>query len=144
MSLPIQKLREIVFLILYAHDLSGDQKDDPTALIMQQLKISKKNTLLAFDFAAKVESYIESIDDFIEKSSKSYDIDRINRVEKNILRLALYELIYKKLDLEVVVSEAIRLGKKFSNKESSKFINAIIDFVYHEYHNIDHKNKCLT
>lgn len=146
MHLPIQKHREIVFLVLYSHDISKDLSDDPTLLIMNELKTSKKNVHLAIDAAQKIESKLEEIDEKITAISEEYVFDRISTIEKNIIRLAIYELIHEKLDIKVAIAEAIRLCKKFSNLESSKFVNAIIDQVYHGYIKQDApvQEECLT
>ena len=64
-----------------------------------------------------------TIDSYIDRSIKSLDI-----IEKNILRLALYELIYKKeLDTPIIINEAIRLSKKYGSNGGYKYINAILD-----------------
>ena len=64
-----------------------------------------------------------TIDSYIDRSIKSLDI-----IEKNVLRLALYELIYKKeLDTPIIINEAIRLSKKYGSNGGYKYINAILD-----------------
>ena len=64
-----------------------------------------------------------TIDSYIDRSIKSLDI-----IEKNVLRLALYELIYKKeLDTPIIINEAIRLSKKYGSNSGYKYINAILD-----------------
>tara|TARA_B110000196_G_C21050596_1_gene617154 strand:+ start:374 stop:769 length:396 start_codon:yes stop_codon:yes gene_type:complete len=64
-----------------------------------------------------------TIDSYIDRSIKSLDI-----IEKNVLRLALYELIYKKeLDTPIIINEAIRLSKKYGSNNGYKYINAILD-----------------
>jgi len=64
-----------------------------------------------------------TIDSYIDRSIKSLDI-----IEKNVLRLALYELIYKKeLDTPIIINEAIRLSKKYGSNDGYKYINAILD-----------------
>lgn len=131
MQLPIQKHREIILLILFAHEVSQDLADDPTTLIMSELKVSRKNVRFALEETLKIESNFSEIDEMIRVISQEYDFDRITLLEKNIIRLALYEIIHTGLDVAIAISEAIRLCKKFGNMESSKFVNAIIDQIYH-------------
>jgi len=131
MQLPIQKHREIILLILFAHEVSQDLADDPTTLIMSELKVSRKNVRFALEETLKIESNFSEIDEMIRMISQEYDFDRITLLEKNIIRLALYEIIHTGLDVAIAISEAIRLCKKFGNMESSKFVNAIIDQIYH-------------
>ncbi|MBI5273932.1 MAG: transcription antitermination factor NusB [Chlamydiales bacterium] len=146
MQLPIQKHREIIFLVLYSHHISSDLSDDPTLLIMHELKTTKKNVHLAIDIARKIETHLIEIDALISGISEEYAFDRISAIEKNIIRLAIYELIHEQLDIKIAVAEAIRLCKKFSTVESSKFVNAIIDQVYHGYSNkaLSNPQECFT
>ena len=73
---------------------------------------------------------ISSIDEAISKYANNWKFDRIARVDLAVLRLALYELLFRD-DIPPIVSinEAIDLGKTFSNLESKRFINGILDQV---------------
>lgn len=68
----------------------------------------------------------EELDILIQKYAIDWDITRINPVDKNVLRLALYELKYTDLHKNVVLNEAIEIVKKYSSEESSKFVNGIL------------------
>lgn len=145
MNLPIQKFRELVLLTLYSKEHGDGELCDPAPMLMKELKVSRKNVYLAIDKASKILSKLTEIDPMIQQASTEYDLDRIKLLDKNIIRLALFELLYDDLDIKIAVSEAIRLGKKFSNMESSKFINAIIDNVYSNAKNASHardSEKC--
>jgi N utilization substance protein B len=73
---------------------------------------------------------LDIIDELIEKNTKNWPIQRIAKVDLAILRLAIYEMLFRR-DIPPVVSvnEAIELGKEFSTDESSRFINGILDNV---------------
>lgn len=73
---------------------------------------------------------ITEIDEAISKQAKNWKFDRIAKVDLAVLRLALYELLFRD-DIPPIVSinEAIDLGKTFSNLESKRFINGILDEV---------------
>ena len=73
---------------------------------------------------------ISEIDEAISKQAKNWKFDRIAKVDLAVLRLALYELLFRD-DIPPIVSinEAIDLGKTFSNLESKRFINGILDEV---------------
>jgi len=73
---------------------------------------------------------ISEIDEAISKQAKNWKFDRIAKVDLAVLRLALYELLFRN-DIPPIVSinEAIDLGKTFSNLESKRFINGILDEV---------------
>lgn len=83
------------------------------------------------DFTARLTkgtlSELVKIDKLIEANAKEWTFDRINEVDKSILRLAIYELKFDKENPpSVVINEALELAKKYSTPQSSKFINGIL------------------
>ncbi len=72
----------------------------------------------------------EEIDEVIRKHTKNWELHRIAAVDRNILRLALYEMLHRD-DIPPVVSinEAVDIAKKFSTQDSGKFVNGILDKV---------------
>lgn len=130
MALAKTKLREAIFQILFCLDTGHAKKDEVIHLMMGELKITKKSASEAYEAAFAVHEKMEEIDQLLGSIAKSYSVKRIQRVEKNILRLGVYELLYlKEIPPLVSIAEAIRLSNKFSTKEASKFINAILDAV---------------
>lgn len=74
-----------------------------------------------------------AIDEQIKKVTENWELDRIAAVDRNVLRLAIYEMMFRD-DVPPVVSinEAIEIAKKFSTKESGKFVNGILDRIRKE------------
>ncbi len=72
--------------------------------------------------------HLAKIDALIEKHAKNWKLHRIATVDRNILRLAIYEMLYRE-DIPPVVSinEAIEIAKKYSTQDSGKFVNGILD-----------------
>jgi transcription antitermination protein NusB len=131
MPLPAQKFREMVFQMLYADDFSQGEEGDVVDLLMQELKVTKKAARDAHARVVAVREKMGEIDDRIRPASTEYHFERISRVEKNILRLGIYELCYDdRIPPKVAISEAIRLCRKFGTPESAHFVNAILDSIY--------------
>lgn len=81
----------------------------------------------AVTIAEKFKEYHEEIDEQIQKFAKGWDIQRLVKIDKDILRIAIIELVYiKDAPMKVVVDEALELAKKYSTDESSSFINGIL------------------
>ncbi|MCE4956089.1 transcription antitermination factor NusB [Macrococcoides caseolyticum] len=82
------------------------------------------------DFCEKlvrgVKEFESTIDDNIKPHLKQWTIDRINKIDRIILRLSTYELLYSDAPEKVVVNEAVNLAKTYSDDESYKFINGIL------------------
>ncbi|KKS64428.1 MAG: N utilization substance protein B-like protein [Parcubacteria group bacterium GW2011_GWA1_42_7] len=78
---------------------------------------------------------LSKIDKIIEKSAPEWPLDQITIVDRNILRLGLYELLFgdrKEAPPKVAINEAIELAKSFSGESSGKFVNGVLGTVYRE------------
>lgn len=72
-------------------------------------------------------SHFEDVDNEIQKYSKGWDISRLVKMDKDILRIAIVELLYiKEAPMKVVVDEALELAKKYSTDESAAFVNGVL------------------
>ncbi len=132
MAFPQQKLREIVFQLLYSHDFSQtDALDDLAHLIMGELTLPRTILKIAQEKATEVLKFRDEADKLIEEASTAYKFERILRAEKNILRLGVYELLHPDLvPAKVAIAESIRLCRKFASPEGASFVNAILDSIF--------------
>jgi len=74
------------------------------------------------------------IDEVIRRYSENWRLDRMTGVDRNILRMAIFELIYcDEIPKNVTINEAVEIGKKFGSEDSGAFINGILDRVAHEF-----------
>lgn len=81
----------------------------------------------AAEIALKFKENAEFIDEQIQKFAKGWDIQRLVKMDKDILRIAIVELLYvKDAPMKVIVDEALELAKKYSTEESSSFVNGIL------------------
>lgn len=84
------------------------------------------------DFAASIvrgtAHQAAKIDEFLQQTNTRWRVQRMARVDRNVLRIAVYELNFvKELDRKIIINEAIELAKKFGNTDSSRFINGVLD-----------------
>ena len=81
----------------------------------------------AIEIAENFKKYSKEVDGEIQKYSNGWDISRLVKMDKDILRIAITELLYVKgAPLKVVVDEAVELAKKYSTEDSSSFVNGIL------------------
>lgn len=78
-----------------------------------------------------VESITE-IDERISKHAEHWRIERMPAVDRNILRLAVYEMLHTDTPAPVLIDEALELARRFSNKESVHFVNGVLDAVHRD------------
>lgn len=131
MAVPQQKFREIVFQLLFSHDMGQPTDEDMLKLMVKELSVTKNVVREAQQRVESIIAKLDQIDPMIKANAVTYEFSRIQVVEKNILRLALYELCYdERIPPKVAIVEAMRLAKKFSTPESALFVNAILDAIY--------------
>lgn len=131
MALPQQKFREVVFQVLYSLDMGEPDEAELIILVMKELSVTKKTVRIALERALEVKKKQIEIDEMIRKAAFSYAFERIQSVERNVLRLGVFEMLFDdSIPPKVAIAEAIRLSRKFSNPESSLFVNALMDNLY--------------
>ena len=87
-------------------------------------------------------STLSQLDSVIERFSKNWRISRMSPVDKNIMRIAAYEILFcKDIPSKVSINEAVDIGKKFGTEESGAFINGIIDSIRIAYEQEDLRIK---
>ncbi|SCA63418.1 N utilization substance protein B homolog [Chlamydiales bacterium SCGC AG-110-M15] len=131
MAIPLKKFRELVFQLMHPNDAEQLEDDEFLSLMMAELSVTKRVVLLAIERVKQIRSHSEKIDEMVSQVSESYDFSRIQRVERTILRLSVFELLYDdEIPPKVAISEALRLARKFSTPEAANFLNAILDTLY--------------
>ena len=118
------KLRELVMQALYQKEMTGSSN---TELIKQFKQNYKDLNLKNFEtYLKEIKKNILDIDSTINKHT-NLNIDKISKIELAILKQAIYEIKNSNLDKPIIISEAIRLAKRFGQDSSHKFINALLD-----------------
>lgn len=132
MSISKQKFREMVFQLLYSHDFSEADEEDMAPFMMREFLVPRKKVAEAQAVKERIFPRLAEIDALIRAASENYSFERITRVELNVLRLGLFELLTDELPPLVAISEAIRLARKFGGPEGAAYVNAVLDKIYKE------------
>ena len=122
-------VRELVVQFLYQFDLNGGSLDEALPLFWEtQEEAGEMGRTFAEELVRGVMEKRAAIDEKIAKYTENWDLPRIAAVDRNILRLAMYEMLFRD-DIPPVVSinEAVDIAKKFSTRESGAFVNGILD-----------------
>lgn len=123
-----QKFRELVLQLLFSQDFSQPCERETLEMLMKKLEMAKSSLRLASARVEKISEKFPEIDKKIAAHSREYDFSRIPRLERSLLRLGVFELLYDdKIPAKVTISEAVRLARKFATPEASAFINAVLD-----------------
>jgi len=142
-------LRQSAFKIIFSYNFNDDDIDqilddisEDSNLYFEQEEdsderqipeITEKNKEFLNNLVKGTIENIDTIDEIIKNSLRSWTMDRIAKVDLTILRMAIYELIYSKdVPASVVINEAVELGKMFGSDDSGSFINGVLGRVVRE------------
>ncbi|HET9595846.1 MAG TPA: transcription antitermination factor NusB [Anaeromyxobacteraceae bacterium] len=123
------KARERAVQALYQIDVAATDLDEALSRFWKSFEPVEREVMdLAEALVRGVARNRREIDDAIEAVSTNWRIDRMPRVDRNVLRLAVHELLHRPdVPVKVVLNEAIELGKKFGSESSGAFINGVLD-----------------
>lgn len=133
-----RKSREIVIQTLYAMEYNEDQENSSYQDCLRDIFKDKgfETDGKIYDFAdsliAMVFENLISIDDMINKHSTNWELERLAKLDKGILRLAVSELMYTDTAAAIIMNEAIEISKKFSSENSGSFINGVLNSISDE------------
>ena len=124
------KSRELCLQILFQEEFQlGIAIEDSLNLYKSSFREEAELFEYAKYLAFGVRENLKAIDQAIEASSNHWKLGRMALIDKNILRIGVFEIRFSKEEVpnQVVISQAIELAKKFSSQESSGFVNGILD-----------------
>ena len=117
------ELREAVFKILF--QVENTELDYKELLELEQEEIA--NSSYVNITLAEIIDKLEEIDNIISNNLKDWKLDRLSKMDRQILRISAYEILYSDIPYKVSINEAVELSKKYSEKdESYKFINGVL------------------
>ena len=121
--------RESVIGLLYAYDLGNEGIVKFVDEILEDKKIRNQQKEFALKIFNGTVQNIERIDTEIKLHLTQGVLEDIGSVEKSILRLAVYEILFENLQKAIVINEAIELSKKLASDGAPKFVNGLLDKV---------------
>ena len=127
------RARVIVLSALYAYYSTGRDPQEVFSSVCKKEKLAGEAAIFAERLFTATVTHAAEIDRLIGKATANWTFERIAFVDKNILRLGITELLYlPDTPPKAAINEAIELAREYSSEQSSKFVNGILDAVYHE------------
>lgn len=136
--------RTIAMQTLFVWDFNDKKKG-----LIEIMKENFSNFAPEFDDEGFVEELIlgvskniDKIDDYIKKYAPEWPIDQITIIDRNVLRLGIYELVFSEnVPPKVAINEAIEVAKNFGGESSGKFVNGVLGSIYKDMPEEDKKKK---
>ena len=129
-----RRAREYALQILFQLDV---RKDKPSAAILKQFWMGHvaSDEIKAFteEIVKGTYKHFAEIDKLIRRCAKNWSLDRMAVVDRNVLRMAVYEILYRmEIPTSVTINEAIEIAKRYGTDESGAFVNGVLDRVGRE------------
>jgi len=127
-----RKAREFALQILFQIDITDKMGGENFSAPMELFWATTQCKEEIKDFSQAVVrgtlKHLDQIDGYIKKFAVNWDMSRMPAVDRNILRLAIYEMLFKEdIPLKVTINEAIELAKSYGTEDSARFINGLLD-----------------
>ena len=125
-----RKARMLALQILYEVDSTGHEAEDILKRLLANEKLSEENADFAHELVSGVIKNKGRIDLNIQNFATAWPVDQIPVVDRNILRLAMFEILLdNKVPVKVAINEAVELAKSFGSDNSPKFVNGVLGSV---------------
>jgi len=127
-----RKARECALQMLFAADIAGAVPEEVLRTYWQELGDADTEEVareFATRLAAGTLANLEGLDERIRSRAEHWRIPRMAIVDRNILRLAVYEFLYEPTPRTVAINEALEIARRFSTYEATQFINGILDAI---------------
>ncbi len=128
--------RSLALQSLYEWDFHSQEQDQAQSIIERNLKEfapDMDERPFALNLVKGIMDHKDDIDAAIGKFAPDWPIERITTVDRNALRMGIYELIYdQEIPSKVAINEAIELAKTFGGESSGKFVNGVLGAVYRD------------
>lgn len=128
------KMRELAFQLLYQVEIQKEISDNNIDIFLENNDIEDEETKnYIYDVINGITKNEGNIRNLIEKNLKQdWKVERISKIDIAILKLAIYEMIYKKLPYKVVIDEAVKIAKRYGEDSSGPFVNGILASILKE------------
>ena len=125
-----RQARELAMQALFYMDMQSNASSEMLEFFCENFRPPKKAHPFFLTLVNGVLETRSEIDSLIERFAKNWKIHRMSCVDRNVMRIAVYELLYcEDIPPKVSINEAVDVGKKFGTEESGAFINGIMDSI---------------
>lgn len=128
MVLSRRKARELAFKVLFQVDQVGADPRDSFNYLVTETNLSDENQEFSWNIVDGVLKHNAEIDRLIQNHTKEWALERIAAVDRNILRIGIFEILYEdSISPVIAIDEAIEIAKRYGEDNSAAFINAVLD-----------------
>ena len=125
-----RKARRALLQVLYEVDTAGHSVEESLGWVTEQARLDESSSSFIYHLAEEVIAQRDDLDVEIQRYAQSWPVEQLSPVDRNILRIAIYEVKRgKEVPLQVAINEAVELAKRFGGEGSPRFINGVLGAV---------------
>ena len=125
-----RKSRELALQMLFQWDMGGHTPEHVVRTFLANQKLDVEVHAFAESLFTGTAREVESLDGYLRHHSQHWRLERMAAVDRNVLRLALFELIHEPgTPASVIINEALEIARRFSGPDSVEFVNGVLDAV---------------
>lgn len=122
-----RKAREIALKVLFQVDVARADPAQAMSYLLEEEKVPEEASRFAEEIVRGTLSNLKSIDGYLDELSRDWPLERMGNVDRNVLRMACFELLYREdIPAGVTINEAVELAKVYGDSGSGKFVNGIL------------------
>lgn len=128
-----RRCREVVLQILYEDDLNPERNlKNSDQFLESRLKGNRPLVDFAYGLLRGVRQHRRNIDKLLTEKATNWSLRRMTAIDRNVLRLASYEILFGGTPGRVAINEAVELAKRFGDRQSGPFVNGVLDRLLHD------------
>jgi N utilization substance protein B len=125
-----RKARAIALQALYEIDSGKHDSAEVISRLLMEEDLSEENRAFVREMVTNVLAHKEELDRHIRQFATAFPIEQIPVIDRNILRLAIFEILFdNKVSVKIAINEAVELAKKFGGDKSPRFVNGVLGSV---------------
>ena len=127
-------MRELAFKLIYETEMQKQLDPNQLAIFFENNEIEEEDVKFYLrDIRIGVETKKEEIEELISKNLKNnWSLERVSKINLSLIKLAIYEMVYKELPYKVAINEVVELAKKYADESAPVFVNGILASVVKE------------
>lgn len=127
-------MRELAFKLIYEIEIQKEENDDGFEIFIENNEITDEKVIEYLrDIRLGIKENSDEINSLITNNLKqNWSLNRISKINLSLIKLAIYEMVYKELPYKVAINEVVELAKKYADESAPVFINGILASVVKE------------
>ena len=139
-----RRARELAVQVLFHLEFNAGDPDEAFDLVCKAFAPPEAIRAFSRDLVLGVWKDKEALDGWIGRASINWRLERMSHVDRNILRMAVFEVLFRKdIPPKVTIDEAVELGKKYGAEDSGAFINGVLDNIYNQLQSERSKDEAV-